>query len=170
MYRRNHTIFDRLRTQIIHDRILTSILSAYFTINLLLILLAGVAVWPVVLTLKGMDSPIAGLCDTIYRTNLPLLAVYFVISGLFMFFERRFRFLRTELINIGVGGLVNLIVLMTQRFMLPEAEASNFMLTMLWFIISFMLAWILTLLPSMLICGLAKLIHTVFFKVREWRS
>ena len=162
--------FDRLYAQITHDRMLTSILTVYFTINLLLILLTGVAVWPVIFMFKGGDTAVGGFCETVFRANLPLLAVYFVISGLFMFFERRFRFLRTELINIGVGGLVNLIVLMTQRFMLPEAEASNFMLTMLWFIISFMLAWILTLLPSMLICGLAKLIHTVFFKVREWRS
>ncbi len=167
MYRQN-SFFGRLRTQIIHDRILTSILTAYFTVNLLLILLAGVAVWPVILTLKGMDSPIAGLCNTIYRTNLPLLAVYLVISGAFMLFERQFKVLNIVMINISIGGIVNLVMLMTQRYVLQGVEGPNFMLTLLWFIISFMFSWILTLLPVLIICGLAKLIHAMFFKIHDW--
>ena len=170
MYRQNHSYWDRLRSQIIHDRILTSILSAYFTINLLLILLAGIAVWPVILTLKGMDTPIAGLCNTIYRTNLPLLAVYLVISGAFMLFERQFKALNIVLINIGIGGIVNLVMLMTQRYVIQGVDGPDFMLTLLWFILSFMFSWILTLLPVLVICGLAKLIHVLFFKFHEWRS
>lgn len=161
-------LLNRIRAQIIHDRILTSILSAYFTINVLLILLAGAAVWPVILTFKGNETPVAGLCETIYRTNLLLLLVYLVISGAFMLFERGFRFVSTELINIGVGSLVNLIVLMTQRFTIQGLEASSFMLTLLWFIVSFLFSGILALLPSAVICGLAKLIHAVFIKFHDW--
>ncbi len=169
MYRQTG-FYHRLHTLIIHDRILTSILSVYFTVNLLFILLAGLAVWPVILMFKGAGTPIASLCETIYRTNLPLLLVYLVISGAFMLFERGFKFIRTELINIGVGGLVNLIMLMTQRFTIQDLAVPSFMLTLLWFIVSFMLSWILTLLPSSLICGLAKLIHAMFAKFHDWRS
>lgn len=169
MYRQ-HSFFDRLRSQIIHDRILTSVLSAYFTINLLLILLAGVAVWPVILSLKGTDSPAAGLCDTVYRTNLPLLAVYLMISGAFMLLERHFKALNIVVINMGIGGIVNLVMLMTQRYVIQGVDGPNFMLTLLWFIISFMFSWILTLLPVLVICGLAKLIHMLFFKFHEWGS
>ncbi len=169
MYRQK-SIIDRLRTQIIHDRILTSILSAYFTINLLLILLAGVAVWPVILTLRGIDSPLAGLCDTIYRTNLPLLVVYLVIAGAFTLFERQFKVMNIVLINIGIGAIINLVMLMTQRYVIQGVDGPNFMLTLLWFIISFMFSWILTLLPVLAICGLAKLIHVLFFKFHDWGS
>ena len=167
---RSISLLDRLHSHIMRDRFLTSILTVYFTISALMILLASVAVWPVVLTFMNSDVMISSLCQTLYRANLPLLAVYLVISTLFMLFEHGFSFFKTELINVIIGGLVNLVILMTQQYTLQGAEAHSFMFTLLWFIISFLFSWILALLPSALACGLAKLIHAIFFKIYDWRN
>ncbi len=167
---RSISLLDRLQRHIMHDRFLTSMLTVYFTISALMILLASVAVWPVMLTFMRSDAMISGLCRTVFQANLPLLAVYLVISTLFMLFEHGFSFFRTEFINIIIGGLANLVILMTQRYALQGADMPNFMFTLLWFIVSFLFSWILALLPSALVCGLTKLIHVTFFKIYDWRN
>lgn len=167
MIRQN--MWGRFYDRIVHDRILTAILTAYFTVTLILIMLAGLTIWPVILTLMNSDAAVAPFCAAVFKANLPLLVVYFVVAGVFMFFERSFSFGKTMLINVGIGGFVNLIVLIMQRYSLAGMDLPNVMLSLLWFIISFFLSWILAILPSMLIGGLAKLIHIIFFKIYEWR-
>lgn len=159
--------FDHLHDHIIHDRFLTSILTVYFTITAILFLLAGLAVWPVIFLLNSTETAVAGLCNTVLRANLPLLGVYLVITGLFLVFEHGYSFFKTSLINIAVGGVVNLAVLLSQRT--AFLASPDFMLTLLWFILSFLLSWVLALLPSMLFSGAAKLIHSVFFTIFGWR-
>ena len=166
---RSVTLLDRLHSHIMHDRFLTAALTVYFTISALMILLASIAVWPVTITFLHSDTMISGLCQTLFRANLPLMIVYIVISGLFMLFERNFSFLKTTLINVIIGSLVNLVVLLVSKDLVQGPGIPSFMFSLLWFIISFLFSWILAILPSALACGVAKLIHVIFFKIHEWR-
>ena len=159
-----------LHMQMMHDRFITAILTVLLTISSILVLLAGIAVWPVVCGLMNGNGILSEVCGTIYRTNLVVFIIYIAISGVFAFFEHGFSFIKTTLINVCIGIIVNFVMLMSQQRVIQEAtELSAFMATLLWFVVSFLAAGILTVLPALITGGIAKMIHTLFFKLYDWK-
>ena len=110
---------------------------------------------------------IAALCQSVVTTNLILLTVYVLCAAVLLWFDRHFTMLKTALLNLSLGGLVNLILLLTWRIDLPSNTGVDFMLTLLWLICSFFLAGVLALLPALAVAGMAKLIHSVFFMIHQ---
>ena len=167
---RQRGLLSFIQQQIVRDRVTTAILSTFVTVSSILILLMGISVWPAILSRMNGEGTAAALCRAAFRTNLVLLIVYLVITGAFLLYEHGFSFVKTTLINVCIGGLVNLVMLlMQQRLVLGGEEAYGFMNELLWFIVSFLFSWILALLPALLIGGVAQLIHTIFFKLYDWR-
>lgn len=146
-----------------HDQVLTVIITAYFTFVLILMLLAGIAVWPVMLSGSGSDSVFAPLCRTLLTGNLLLLTVYVLCAAVLLWFDRSFSLVKTALINLGTGGVVNLVLLLSQSGALHSGADADLMLTLLWFVLSFFLAWVLALVPAVLVAAAAKVIHSGFF-------
>ena len=132
----------------------------------LLLLAAGIAIWPVVIYGLSMEG-IAALCQSALTTNLILLTVYVLCAAVLLWFDRNFSMLKTALLNLGLGGMVNLILLLTWRIDIPSNTGVDFMLTLLWFICSFFLAGVLALLPALAVAGIAKIIHSVFFLIHR---
>lgn len=156
--------------QLRRDRITTAILTAVATISAILILLMGISVWPAVFSWMNGEGTAAALCAAVFRTNLLLLIVYLVITAVFLLYEHGFSFIKTVLINVCIGAFANLVMLLLQQRLVFGAQDTGVLINgLVWFIASFFFSWILPLLPVMLIGGLGKLIHVIFFKLYEWR-
>ena len=156
--------------QLRRDRITTAILTAVVTISSILILLMGISIWPAIFSWMNGEGTAAALCATVFRTNLLLLIVYLVITTVFLRYERGFSFIKTVLINICIGAFANLVMLLLQQRFVFKAQDTGVLINgLLWFIASFFFSWILPLLPVILIGGIGKLFHVLFFKLYAWR-
>ncbi len=146
-----------------HDRVLTVITTVYFTSVLIMLFLAGITIWPVIVFSTASDFVFSPLCQSLLTCNLILLTAYVVCDVVLLWFDRGFSFLKTALINLVTGGFVNLVLLLSQSGSFQNGVNVDFMLTLLWIIFSFFLAWILALIPAILVAAGAKLVHSLFF-------
>lgn len=162
MRRRNTYLHYFLERQE-QDRGMTVLITAYFTLMLLMMLVAGIAIWPVMFYGASSGASLAPLCQSLVNANLLLLTAYVILAAVLLWFDRSFSLVKTALINLFIGGVVNLALLLSQGSGLTSGPEAGFMMTLLWFILSILLSLVLALLPAVLVAAVSKLIHSAFF-------
>ena len=145
------------------DQTLTIVATVYFTIIAIMMLLAGLAIWPAVIYGATAQTAFHALCRNVLLCNVFLLVFHVALAAVLLWFDKHFSFVKTVLITLSAGGVFNLIVLLSQSGAFLSNTGVDFTLTLLWFILSFFLSWVLALLPAVLVAGIAKAIHSTFF-------
>ena len=151
---KNHysDIFTSMMSQFKQDIILTITMHALMLTTLIILAVSGTAIWPVIVSLvfSSSVSVLLPQLRTILFINVGLLLLCICIQIFSAFLRRPGTLIRQALLSFTLGLLVNFLYLCSQNDVIQSMIQLDFLLTPLWFIISFFLSCILAFLPAVL--------------------
>lgn len=160
--RGSNAIFDFIASRLEMDRILEDVLAIFLVLTAILSIVAGIAVWPIVWDLKSMDSMIGAVCLSIHTAGLVIFLICLIITVALVLWQRGdFKPLRIFFMNLCIYWLSSCIVLITKQNILTTLSQNEFMSTLLWFILSLFMGYILSVLPSILITLASSIAHKI---------
>lgn len=136
-------------------------LSVLLTLLIVFSLVAGTAVWPVVLGSSGSDSVLNSLSSSARVGGLVVLLVDIVVAAATMLWRRgTFSFLRAMTVNLLVGWVIFMFFTAGHREVIQSLGETN-VTALLWGCLSVVISYVLAFLPAAITAGLAKLAHTI---------
>ena len=164
---RQKGMLSYLMKDLLPDRIFEWIIISILIFAAILVVGAGIAVWPIVISIKNYESSLSSLCKAVFLSNLPLFAVYLMVPICCEIADKESKFQLSFIINLLIGAVANMFILISNQPVLSGVEVPVFLLTLLWLIISFLFSWILTVLPAFLAAIVVKLLSGLVSLIAE---
>ncbi len=143
------------------DRFSSIVLSVLMTLFAVFSLVAGTAVWPVVLGRTEPDSVFQALFHSVRTGGLLVLILDVAVSFTVMIWRRgTFSFFKAMIVNLLVGWVVFMFFTAGHREAIDSLGATR-MTILFWGCLSVVLSYVLAFLPAAVTAGLAKLAHVI---------
>ena len=144
------------------DPIFLGVAVIFFTIVSLLSLVAGIAVWPVGLRMRYLESVLGEICPSLNVAGVVSMAVLAAISLAFMLWQHvQFSIYKTFGFNLLLFWLSFSVVLLTWQSKINALNIAGFMSTLLWIIFSFIAGYVLAVLPAVMVAAVVGILHKV---------